>query len=68
LGILLLRQGGECAMSKRANEILDKLKAKSEQMWQLAASNACGKQTVAVAHLQHDLQRLFEELRKVIGE
>lgn len=34
-------------------------------MWQLAASNACGKQTVAVAHIQHDIQRLFSELRKL---
>jgi hypothetical protein len=55
-------------MNQKANKIIDQLKSKTEQMWQLAASNACGKQTVAVAHIQHDIQRLFSELRKLIDE
>jgi hypothetical protein len=52
-------------MSQKAKQLIDQLKAKTDQMWQLAASNACGKQTVAVAHIQHDIQRLFSELRKL---
>ena len=65
---LSLNHGGGFVVKLKANEILEKLKAKTEQMWQLAASNACGKQTAAVAHIQHDIQRLFSELQGIIDE
>jgi len=43
-------------------EKVNKLKAKIDQLWQIAAQDACGKHVQAVAQLRYDISKLFNEL------
>lgn len=38
------------------------IRAKIDQMWQIATSDACGKQTSAVADLHREISKLFQKL------
>lgn len=53
---------------RKRDEIMKRLRAKVDQLWQIAAENACGRQVAAVAHLYHDIQGLFAELTLIEKE
>jgi hypothetical protein len=38
------------------------IRAKIDQMWQIATHDACGKQTSAVADLHWEVSKLFQKL------
>lgn len=47
-----------------SDAMVHKLKAKVDQLWQIAAHDACGRNVQAVAHLYHDIQKLFKTINE----